>query len=150
MIQDKTEERDFIIKKIPNVFGDMTSDEIEIVHSLKRMIELITDFDKGIEYQIWIDHIAVKYNRKPWLDVKKLKKFLKLFIRVDNERFRDSNLISEPVLSQSTAFEFGNRFIKLNNLSQLPSIEDLVKQSYSFRTSNDYWLKWELQISRLR
>ncbi len=150
MIKGETEERDFIIKRVPNVFSNMTSDEIEIAHTLKRMIELITDFDKGIEYEIWIDHIAVKYNRKPWLVVKKLRKFLKMFIRVNNETFRDSNLISEPALSQSTADEFGNRFIKLNSLSQLPLIEDLVIQSYSFRTSNDYWLKWDAQISRLR
>ena len=106
---------------------------------LNTLIERIKhEFDDPlIEYQEHKQHYAIKYNKdkaKAWMVIKLSGKNLFLWIRINPDNFNDPKNLSKPYRD---AIPHGNRQIILNE-ENFEDIMNLIRQSYEFRTQDNF------------
>lgn len=87
-------------------------------------------------------HVAIKYHQgraKAWIVIKVSGKSLFLWLRVNPRSFKDEKNLT--VLYDDSSKTHGNRRLDLMS-SKIEDVMDLVRQSYEFRKSDDFYEKY--------
>jgi|GEM_PF-6342007 len=94
-------------------------------------------------------HIAIKYYQgraKAWMVIKASGKNLFLWLRVDPQNFKDDKHLT--VLYDDSSKTHGNRRLDLMS-SKIEDVMELVRQSYEFRKSDDFYEKYSEKVRTL-
>ena len=116
--------------------GSLQHKEKKVLNTLIEQIKREFN-DSRIEPQEHRQHYAIKYNKgraKAWMVIKLSGGKLLFWIRINPENFNDPKNLSKPYRD---AIPHGNRQIILNE-ENFEDIMDLIRQSYEFRTQDNF------------
>jgi antitoxin component of MazEF toxin-antitoxin module/predicted transport protein len=128
---------DTVYTSTESFYEKLADEEKQIVDSL---IDGINKFgDNRIRVEKHKQHIAFKFygdsRSKSWIVIKKVKEGLYVFLKVNEQSFKDPKGLSRPY---NDIMAHGNRYALVNKSSDLQYLMYLIQQSYEFRKQSDY------------